>query len=116
MPDLSLKLRIFLSGSCARKSNLSISLDHFATPFQKYSVTPNAIHFAYPLTPSYFAEATGFVKGHAGDVFGEDARLQRPNGIPFRAHYQRFQQYFAHSLAARVVAYVHTDFPYSGVN
>ena len=47
----------------------------FAASFQKYGVTPNAVHLADALTPSHFTEATRFVKRHAGNVFGEDARL-----------------------------------------
>src|SRR2546423_15491872 len=67
---------------------ISITVDHFATSFQKYSVTPNAVHLADPLTPSHFTEAAGFVKRYAGNVFGEDTRLQRPNSIPLRVLYE----------------------------
>src|SRR5713226_7602102 len=84
IPHLSPKFRKFLSGSCAQNPNYSITTDPFATSFQKYSVTPNPLHLADPLTPSHFTEATRFVKRHAGNVFGEDARLQRPNRIPLR--------------------------------
>lgn len=50
-----------------------------APPFQQQRVAPDAVVKPQPLAAADDMKAARDVKGDAGLVFGEDARLQRPD-------------------------------------
>ncbi len=58
--------------------------DHGATAFEQHRGAPHAVQLANAFAAADLAEAGRFTQAHTGRVFGENARLQRPQAVLFR--------------------------------
>src|SRR5262245_64333434 len=62
-------------------SILSTHADGAAAAFKHDRVAPHAVMPRNPFAPAHFAETVLEVQGHARMIFGEYARLQRPDAV-----------------------------------
>ncbi len=61
----------------------AVYADPIAASFQQQRVPPDAVMAAETFPAADDPKTTREMQGHAGLVFGEDARLQRPHVRPF---------------------------------
>src|SRR5215470_9976087 len=96
--------------------SMSPHADDAAASFEYDRVAPDAVMPRDPFAPAHLAETILEVQGYTRVIFGEYARLQRPDALSFRGLDQRAHQRAADAEAARRGRDVDADLGHAGVD
>ena len=87
-----------------------------ASPLHENDIPPGTVYLSQAFPAAYPAEPARHVQGDAGLVFGENARLQRPDARVLRSLDQRAEERATHAFASRARGDIDADLRHAGVH